>query len=523
MPDERFPDGVKADGEDLPPISAGPIETRLDTVIEILTRAYPLRPIQWYERVYGVLQTLLKYVGIPALVLASVAPVISAFEGYREYRNKKYLNATYAQCAEDLLSRGSVERARALMTDLEAAEKRDVRAQYMFAKVATMEAIKRGRNYQEAEDRANVLLRLHQNRDWLFPAFGGASEVADLQLALADIHIQLGRYAQAEQILKNLAPRPVPASTLAGRPQGNALLDAEILLRYGTMAVLRYQFPKAIGTLIPAAAVFGRSHRSDLSAEAEFQLAKAYQFAYQPDNALRHYELAKRSYLARQDDWGLLKVYNNVGMIYFDRHDLEQASYYYSSAEKTARSLGDQLGIARAVTNLSILEKERGHYPGAEKKALEALEAFRLADNKLGMAAAYQSLANLAFLRQDTASAVHNGEQAAAIFRAEGELRGLSDALGLISQAVEHLDDQNEQVFYNAFAYILRRHIGKPEQSYNHGVLLSLRRQMPGVAFYRAWDLATSRIRATLREMNAIEVSVDPPADLAQVASKPAA
>jgi hypothetical protein len=494
---------------------------RLDELVAILRRAHPTPTNRWHERVYTTLQAFTKYVGIPALLLASVSPVITAFESYREHRNKLYLAQTYTSYAEDLLARGAIARAHDILLDLDSAEKRDVRTQYVLAKTATLEAIKQGKNYQQAEDRANVLLHLHRNRGPLFPSFGGEDEVTDLQFAVVDINLQLGRYDQAVDILGQIErdtrrARSVFRGLSRGREPDRELLKASIALRRGTLAVLRYDFSRAIAILPRARRVFEQSGRPDLAADATFQLAKAYQFTFKSADAIRAYSKAREFYIARGDEHGVMRINNNLGMIEYNEHNLSRSNYYFGLAEAAGRRLGDNLAIARALVNMATIDLENQEYSSALKKTLESQEAFRLADNKLGIATSTQALASLYRSTGDTAKAIYNAEQAAAIFRDMSDLRGLASACTVLSQMMESIKHADDETYYALLAFVLRRHIGQPDASVNLSALERLRDGMGTERFAKALANAEIRIQSVLVAMNVQKVSLAIPEDLGQ-------
>lgn len=112
--------------------------SELRKIRDILT---PLKPKSWYEIAYGRIVTIAKYVGIPGLIIAAVAPTQKLVSDLIENQNKSTIETVYLNYAERLIAEGSIDRANKLLATLENQKAFDARLQYYRAKVLIAMAI----------------------------------------------------------------------------------------------------------------------------------------------------------------------------------------------------------------------------------------------------------------------------------------------------------------------------------------------------------------------------------------------
>ncbi len=69
----------------------------LNKIRNILEHAYRKPSPSLNQRIYQRTQLFLKYVGLPALILASIIPVKEAITSYIEHQNKKFVYSIYTE------------------------------------------------------------------------------------------------------------------------------------------------------------------------------------------------------------------------------------------------------------------------------------------------------------------------------------------------------------------------------------------------------------------------------------------
>jgi tetratricopeptide (TPR) repeat protein len=182
---------------------------------------------------------------------------------------------------------------------------------------------------------------LHNNRPLLFPSLGGRREVFDLELSLLDIDINLQRYPSARERIKVLKEsiRELRAMDLEG----------QVLLREAQVDVLTFNLSSAERTLTSLIPTLKNSGDKATLAEAYFQYAKALQFRSKTSEALTSYQEARELFEKTSDRQGLLRTYNNFGILFTAQVDYAKAGYYYELQQNLAREIGDETGLARSL------------------------------------------------------------------------------------------------------------------------------------------------------------------------------
>jgi tetratricopeptide (TPR) repeat protein len=407
-----------------------------------------------FDRFYARFKQFATYVGMPSVLIAAVIPVYNLSTAFRDYQTKLFVRSQYSAYANGLLESGQLDRAGHVMSEIDAADKFDARAQYANAKLLTRIAIVQGKRQQEAIDRTNVLLLIQTNRPFYFPRLGGPDEILDLELALVDVQLQLQMFEEASSRLDSLLTRHGSAA-----PQ---VSTGRILLRRGAMRALRFDGPGASADLTNAVDVLARHNRRAEMAETYFQLAKLAQLtANDRKTALDFYSRARKLFDALGDRYGLIKVLNNVGMLYIDSDELRMARENFELEQRAAVQVGDKEGLARSLVNLAIVARNEGSPAEAVRLATEAQALFKESGNKRGLAAVHQSLANTYSRMGELPESLANARQALEMFEDVRDLRGVRGAMGVLGDLCVAVAGWAEAVYYYQGAVRLRDYLGE--------------------------------------------------------------
>lgn len=462
----------------------------LDELIRIreaLERAHPAEPQSRLRRAGHAFATVLKYIGIPALIIAAISPTTGLLDHLREARNRHVLQGAYLSYCRSLLQQGAPERAAAMMQDLDLAEKRALPAQFMIAKAAAMQAIKQGKRYQEATDRILLLLHMHRAGGWLFPSMGEPYDIVELELALVDIEVEFGTAARAAAALHALTARRV-------LPDRRALFEGELLLRRGKISTALEQ-RDAPSLLQQAYKKLSEARRDDLLAEALFHLGKAYQHAGANDEALAEYARAVAAYIRLDDRFGLGKTYNNIGLVYLQRKDYSRADQLFELYQQTALETGDEVGVARATLNRSTVALYMDAPEKALGPALAAQTAFTSLHNWPGLAGANYTLSIIYEQMGDTSQALRYAEQSARALEAVHSLPNLAIAHARICELACKLHDISRAVRSQLIRIMLLAQVRSPGLG---GDVERLRNIAPRETLDRELLQVSSQVRALL-------------------------
>jgi serine phosphatase RsbU (regulator of sigma subunit)/Tfp pilus assembly protein PilF len=86
---------------------------------------------------------------------------------------------------------------------------------------------------------------------------------------------------------------------------------------------------------------------------------------------------------------------NNIGSIYYEKHDIPKALDYYFEGLKLREASGDVMGIAESLNNLGVLYKSQKNYDKAIENYKKSLELYIQANNGQGEATALGNIGGL--------------------------------------------------------------------------------------------------------------------------------
>lgn len=181
-------------------------------------------------------------------------------------------------------------------------------------------------------------------------------------------------------------------------------------------------------------------------------------------------EASLQRFRARTDDDGRMRALNLLGVIEFERGNLERSRQSFSDALGLARGLKDTLMTARACNNLASIADLQGDAPGALTLYRSALLSYQRLGDRRGAAEAYHNLG--------------------IVFRQMGEW---TDAESAANQAIRHAETLVERSLLGIAV------MGRAEIGIQRGELDLARQQL-------AW--AGSLAAESRDELGAIEVEL---------------
>jgi tetratricopeptide (TPR) repeat protein len=233
-------------------------------------------------------------------------------------------------------------------------------------------------------------------------------------------------------------------------------LEGQVLLREAQVDVLTFNLSSAERTLTSLIPTLKNSGDKATLAEAYFQYAKALQFRSKTSEALTSYQEVRELFEKTSDRQGLLRTYNNFGMLFTAQVDYAKARYYYELQQNLAREIGDETGLARSLVNLSLVSRHERKYPEALRLAEEALAIFQKENVKLGIASAHQNLSVINHSAGIRPAAIHHGQTALLMFQDLQDLRGLGAMLGLLGDFYRSTGDPMAGGYYLSYIALQR-------------------------------------------------------------------
>ncbi|HXL81491.1 MAG TPA: tetratricopeptide repeat protein [Pyrinomonadaceae bacterium] len=120
---------------------------------------------------------------------------------------------------------------------------------------------------------------------------------------------------------------------------------------------------------------------------------------------------------------------HNLGVLYLNRGELDEAQRLYSESLEISRKLEDQAGIAIAAHQLGRVAENNGNLDEAHGLYIESLEIERKLGRQVGIAYSLGQLGNLARLQGAPDQAMRFSDESLEIFRGLGDRHGIAKTL----------------------------------------------------------------------------------------------
>ncbi|MBW3698473.1 tetratricopeptide repeat protein [Vibrio sp. T187] len=446
---------------------------------KILNRAYPEPDTSLGHSVYIRIQFILKYLGIPALVMAAIVPVYDFGKGLRNNILNDLIIETYTSYSVQLLKNGKPDRAEKVILGLEHTRKSLPRVHYAKARISVKQAIMKGANVDETEDIINILLILNSKSNFITGKYGDESDLLSLKLMLAEMRIASAEYEGAIKILSELESYEYIPSEM----------EAELYLKKATIHVWRNEFDKAEGSLLLASEILDEiGGFDDLAAEIVFQKAKNDQFQGKYDEAISEY--IRSDYIFKDIGYnrGRIKSLNNLGMIYslrlYEGRDLYKASQYYLKSLDLAKTLKDDVSIARANLNIAQIKHKEGKLQESLQRYILALEFFSSAKNSYGMSISHSGLGMIYDLTGNEEKYYYHAMRAFDGFVSLKYLGDIGKHAGHVADAANALGNNKDFVIYDYLSLVYRRYVNDPKWENNFNILKSQKVILGKETFY---------------------------------------
>jgi diguanylate cyclase (GGDEF)-like protein len=151
------------------------------------------------------------------------------------------------------------------------------------------------------------------------------------------------------------------------------------------------EYVVALRLLLEALELLDEDARDDRAA-AELDLAVVHHFYGLYDVALERALTALELYEAVGSDHGLGNVFNNLGIIFYKRADLEESARAYQRSVEIRERLGDRDGVAACRNNLGKVLTDQGRFDAALEQLSEAQRTWSELGNLRGLGMAHNNL-----------------------------------------------------------------------------------------------------------------------------------
>ncbi len=148
-------------------------------------------------------------------------------------------------------------------------------------------------------------------------------------------------------------------------------------------------------------------------------------------------EYAEQAMLIAQQNnyqYGLLKAYNNIGVINDSRGNYGKALEYYIKSLEISRDLGDTKSTSKALNNIGVLYESLGEYKQALDYHQQSLEIKGKLQDEQGIGSAYNNMGIIYKELGETEKALEYHRKALSIREKLGYQRGIANSLSNIGK-----------------------------------------------------------------------------------------
>jgi tetratricopeptide (TPR) repeat protein len=190
------------------------------------------------------------------------------------------------------------------------------------------------------------------------------------------------------------------------------------------------------------------------------ELGGVYSDLGEQQEALAYYQQALPLYRAVGDRGGEATALNGIGGVYSRLGEQQEALAYYQQALPLYRAVGDREGEAATLNNIGLAYSRLGDQQEALAYYQQALPLYRAVGDRGGEAATLNNIGMVYSALGEQQQALAYFQQALALSQAVGDRGGEATALNNIGMVYSRLGEQQEALAYFQQALPLRRALG---------------------------------------------------------------
>lgn len=149
-----------------------------------------------------------------------------------------------------------------------------------------------------------------------------------------------------------------------------------------------------------------------------------------------------------EDEIALSAAYNNIGVLYQMKEDIDSALYYFYLGYDIVKSKNDSLGIPYSLNNIGQALVDQKKYDQAFSKYKEAFEIRRIRNDQNGLAENYGYLGDLYFQKKELEKAIENYLQSLKISEEINYPYLCQTNSDQLAQAYEEIGDYQQALIY---------------------------------------------------------------------------
>ncbi len=221
-------------------------------------------------------------------------------------------------------------------------------------------------------------------------------------------------------------------------------IDQEKAVEYGTKAIelgKKLNFNKAI-------------------AQAYNDLGIIYYDKQDFNNAILSYNKAFEIRTKLNDQKGIGALYNKIGVVYQKESKFDSALLYGQRALDIYEKLNDKIGISYSLNNIGIVNQNVGNLDEALKYQQQSIAIKEEIHDNLGLSGSYVNVGNIYLLKKDMNKAKEYFEKAESMTRQIGNPEYLSNSLNNLASLYQKMGDYAKAIPLTEESYSIRTKLG---------------------------------------------------------------
>lgn len=207
----------------------------------------------------------------------------------------------------------------------------------------------------------------------------------------------------------------------------------ELKLAESYYSIREFSKAKAIGEKLSSLIEDKSDHI--LIGDVENLLGKIYRIHQRYDEALSHYENAKKSFKLANHKLGLSKIYHNIGNVYVFLGQFKESLKNHQKALDLAQQEGVDEAIASSYLNIGGAHFQNGQVDKAADFFNKAKDLFDKIGDEPSLAAIYLNLAETNMLRREYKNAIENSQLSKNFYTKQQNTVGQKLALTTLGKA----------------------------------------------------------------------------------------
>jgi len=164
----------------------------------------------------------------------------------------------------------------------------------------------------------------------------------------------------------------------------------------------------------------------------------------------KYYNLALKYFIQKNDDLGIGRAYNNLGVVFLDHYeDLDSAWLYFNTALEKFEKIDNIEGIEAIYTNIGEIYLKKTEYKLALEYFNNSIIAFKEAGNIKGVSHSLSNIGNLYLQMQMYELSLVYLDSSEQIAKSLGFNEKLSEIYMYKSSVFDSLDDYQKALFWN--------------------------------------------------------------------------